>query len=200
MKLKGAASLVALAAAIAAQADTFSVNAVSASGDISFTPTATYWDPSTNQLTPNFNIGIAGANNTASVTVISDGNAAPGWWFAGESSMTFAGSVQWSGTPDPNEKVRITSTITDLDNNHVYQMISSLDSAGSHWATNLNFLAPTQHVKWSDKIDLITGNTGTIAQWVSTNHTMNMSQVPEPSSFATLVVLAGIFVGRKLKR
>jgi hypothetical protein len=200
MNPKGALVLFALGAAMAARADSFTASAISTSGDLSFGATATYWDPHINQITPSVNIGLNAPNLATTVNVVCEGTALGSWWFAGENWLTFAGTIQWNGAADPAAKVRVTSTIKDLDNGHQYQLTSTLDGTGSHWAGGLQFVQPTKRIRWTDKIELVSGATGTVAGWVNTNHTMQMTQVPEPTGIASLAVVAGLGLRFRLRR
>lgn len=199
MFLKGAAISALVAAALAAQADTFETHVLSTSGDFQFSASANYWNPGVNQILPQQSLNIATSSTRAVATVVSDGNALGNYWFAGENWLTFDGTVQWYGGPDPDSYLRVTSQITDLDNNLDYLITSYIGWTGSSWGNSLVFSQPTKRIRWTDQIELVTGPRGLYARWDLTNHTMNMTQsVPEPTSLAAISPMLLILIRRKL--
>ncbi len=194
---KGAASLLAIAVAAQALGATFDVTLIDHGGDFSFDASARYWEPGINQVASEPPVTLTGANRSVTLFIISEGVARPGWRFAGEQFLTVHGSVQWSGGPNPDQVLRIRTLIQDLDNGHEYRIESWLNSSGQHTTGPAPFVAPTTRVRWVDTIELATGPTGTLTQFVSANHTMNMQPVPEPATAAALVFAAASLLRRK---
>lgn len=180
-----------------AGATTFDVRLVDRGGDFSFPAYATYWEPGINQVGSAPPVQLDGANRAAQIFIVSEGTARPGWRFAGESFLTVHGSVQWSGSPNSTQVLRITTLIEDLDNGYRYQLSSWLDQSGQHTTGPVSFQAPTTRIRWTDTIDLITGSTGRFTQFVSANHTMNMQPVPEPATGLALASLAARLLRRR---
>lgn len=194
---KGAASLFAIAVAAQALGATFDVTLIDDGGDFSFDASARYWEPGINQVASEPPVTLTGANRSVTLFIISEGVARPGWRFAGEKFLTVHGSVQWSGGPNPDQVLRMRTLIQDLDNGYEYRIESWLNSSGQHTTGPAPFVAPTTRVRWVDTIELVTGPTGTLTQFVSANHTMNMQPVPEPATAAALVFAAASLLRRK---
>ncbi|MEW5882989.1 MAG: PEP-CTERM sorting domain-containing protein [Armatimonadota bacterium] len=194
---KGAASLLAIAVATQALGATFDVTLIDHGGDFSFDASARYWEPGINQVASEPPVTLTGANRSVTLFIISEGVARPGWRFAGEQFLTVHGSVQWSGSSNPDQVLRIRTLIQDLDNGHEYRIESWLNASGQHTTGPAPFVAPTTRVRWVDTIELVTGSTGTLTQFVSANHTMNMQPVPEPATGLAVVVAAASLLRRK---
>lgn len=195
---KGAASLLAISI-IATQAigATFDVRLIDHGGDFSFDASARYWDPGINQVAAEPPVTLTGANRTANLYIISEGTARPGWRFAGEQFLTVHGSIRWGSGPNADQILRIRTLIQDLDNGHEYRIESWLNSSGQHTTGPARFLAPTTRVRWVDTIELVTGPTGTLTQFVSANHTMDMQPVPEPATAMVLLLAVGSLFRRR---
>lgn len=194
---KGAASLLAIAVATQALGATFDVTLIDHGGDFSFDASARYWEPGINQVASEPPVTLTGANRSVTLFIISEGVARPGWRFAGEQFLTVHGSVQWSGSSNPDQVLRIRTLIQDLDNGHEYRIESWLNASGQHTTGPAPFVAPTTRVRWVDTIELVTGSTGTLTQFVSANHTMNMQPVPEPATGLAVVVAAASLLRRR---
>lgn len=194
---KGAASLLAIAVAAQALGATFDVTLIDHGGDFSFDASARYWDPGINQVAANPPVTLTGSNRSVSLFIISEGVARHGWRFAGEQFLTIHGSVQWSGSPNPDQVLRIRTLIQDLDNGYEYRLESWLNSSGQHTTGSATFVTPTTRVRWVDTIEMVTGSTGTLTQFVSANHTMNMQPVPEPASVVALSFAVACLLRRK---
>ncbi|GIV02730.1 MAG: hypothetical protein KatS3mg015_1560 [Fimbriimonadales bacterium] len=187
---KGALCVLAGLMATLANATTFDVRLLDRGGDFSFSAYSDYWEPGINQVGSRPPVQLDGANRSAQIYIVSEGTARPGWRFAGERFLTVHGSVQWSGSPNSTQVLRISTLIEDLDNGYTYELSSWLDQTGQHTTGPVQFIAPTTRIRWTDTIDLITGSTGTLTQFVSANHTMNMQPVPEPATGFVLFALA----------
>lgn len=194
---KGAASLLAIAVATQALGATFDVTLIDHGGDFSFDASARYWEPGINQVASEPPVTLTGANRSVALFIISEGVARPGWRFAGEQFLTVHGSVQWSGSSNPDQVLRIRTLVQDLDNGHEYRIESWLNASGQHTTGPASFVAPATRVRWVDTIELVTGSTGTLTQFVSANHTMNMQPVPEPATGLAVVVAAASLLRRR---
>lgn len=194
---KGAASLFAIAVAAQALGATFDVTLIDHGGDFSFDASASYWEPGINQVASDPPVTLMGANRSATLFIISEGVARPGWRFAGEQFLTVHGSVQWGSGPNSTQILRIRSLIQDLDNGYEYRIESWLNSSGQHSTGSAPFVAPTTRVRWVDTIELVTGPTGTLTQFVSANHTMNMQPVPEPGTLVAFGLAVAVLLRRR---
>ncbi|MER3413329.1 MAG: hypothetical protein C4340_02105 [Armatimonadota bacterium] len=194
---KGAASLLAIAVASQALGATFDVTLIDHGGNFSFDASARYWEPAINQVAAHPPVTVTGANQNVTLFIISEGVARPGWRFAGEQFLTVHGSVQWGGGPNPDQVLRIRTLIQDMENGHEYRIESWLNSSGQHTTGPAPFLAPTRSVRWVDTVELVTGPTGTLTQFVSANHTMNMQPVPEPTTGLALTLAMACLLRRK---
>lgn len=189
MKVRTILCVVACAVPIAAQTARFDVTLLEYAGNYNGSISAVHAPPTMNliQGTPTFR--ITGPNVTATLTIKTEAVANADWWFTGERFLTFDGACFWSGPSNSIQQVKLTSRILDLDNGHQYIIQSILDRNGSSWAQNLTFVQPTRRLRWEDTIQLTTGPTGTLTEWSSTRHTMDMTQmVPEPASLLALAV------------
>jgi hypothetical protein len=189
MNLRFVALVAACAVAASAAANRFDVSLLESSGDFQSDFSAIYAAPTMNLVSSTPRLYLGGSNLAGTVRVVSEGHANGDWWFTGESFLTLDGSIWWGSGPNDVQTVRVHSRITDLDNGHIYEIVSWLDRYGSHWGRDLQFLEMTKNVRWEDTIHLATGPTGTSAEYLAHRHTMAMSQaVPEPASSAAVVI------------
>lgn len=185
MQLRTIVCVLAFGALAEANAGYFDVALIEHGGDMAVSISAEYAAPTMNLIQASPAVRITAANANATYTIVTEGLTNDNWWFTGERFMTFDGSCWWSGSSSDLQFVKLTSKIYDLDNGHQYEIVSTLSRTGSNWARDLVFIEPTRHVRWEDTIQLATGPTGTISEWLATRHTMEMAQlVPEPASLA----------------
>lgn len=197
MKSAKWAAFAALVACLApAEAGNFNVWVVETSGDFRFSASANYFEFGINEIRPTPNLTHAGANSVARARIVTEALAVGSWAFTGERLLTVDGGLQWSGAPDAQHQLKITTLVKDLQNSLEYSVVSYLDRSGAHWGGPVNFSLPTNHVRWEDTIEFINGPSAVSTTYRGTNHYMNMAQTPEPATLLALVVGVGVCLKR----
>lgn len=201
MQLRTHICLLAVLAFSSLSAARFDVALRETTGDYSGSITAEYAAPTMNVIKATPPIRITVPNQSLTYRIVTEGSANADWWFVGQKFLTFDGACWWNGDSNAIQQVKLTTTITDLDHGHVYQLVSVLNRNGSNWGRDLEFIQPTKNIRWDDKIELTTGPTGTITEWLATRHTMDMMQmVPEPASILAIAFgVAAIAIRRRIR-